>query len=163
MRNTRKSGGALRSVVTFGALLVALAVLVNVLLAGREAPTPPAFEGATGSLEEAIGLARERERVVFAVASAAWCGPCQSYKRGALADPRVSAWIEDNAVPLSIDVTGGANEAAQRLGVSAIPASFLLDAEGRILARHEGAMSGGTLLGWLRQAAAKATPDAGTD
>ncbi len=132
-------------------LLAALALLINVLSGRGAAPTPEAFAGAP-SLDEALSRAATRDRLVFAVATADWCPPCQQYKRNALADPRVAAWLEGNAVPVLIDVTDGPNDASNRLGVRGIPASFVLDADGDVLAQWVGSLDAPDVLGRLEHA-----------
>lgn len=158
MSDARKHGAATPSTfLALGALVVALAVLISVLVSGRKAPTPEAFAGATSSLDAGVAQAAEQHKLVFAVATADWCPACQSYKRGALADARIADWIAANAVPVYLDVTDGPGDAARRLGIDAIPASFVIDAHGDVLARREGATSPDTLLSWLQDAAGTKT------
>jgi thiol:disulfide interchange protein len=118
---------------------------------GRAAPTPQVFAQGL-SLDEAVAQAGPGG-LVFAVATADWCPPCQSYKRGALADERVQAWVEANTVPVYIDVDARPQD-AQRLEVSGIPATFLLR-DGVVIAGGSGAMPTETLLRWLETARAQ--------
>lgn len=139
----------------WGILGIAVMVLGAQAWTSRDAPTPPSFaEGVP--LDNAIELADGADRVVFAVATADWCPPCKTYKRGALSDDRVTAWLGANAVPILIDVDEFPDDAS-RLGVSSIPATFILR-DGEVVARSEGAWSAGALLDWL-DAYAVTTPD----
>jgi thiol:disulfide interchange protein len=140
--------------VLFGFVMIGVLAVI-MLTRGGTAPTPAAFTGdaATMSLGEARERAGEQGRVVFAVATADWCGPCQTYKKGALADTRVEAWLNERAVPLILDVTDGMPPDAESLGVQTIPASFVIAPDGRVLASQAGAMSADQLLPWLEQAA----------
>lgn len=161
MREVKKArSDRLKSVFSVAVLLIAVAVLMNALLGGRHAPTPEAFSGAP-SYEAALEQARSENKVVFAVATADWCPPCQKYKRGALADERVAAWIRDNAVPVYFDATDGSTTTMRELGVEGIPASFVIDANGEVLARRSGAVSASSLLSWLDGASGVQTAGAG--
>ena len=112
-----------------------------------KADTPALFHDAPATLDAAMAKAESDGRVVFAYATADWCGPCQSYKKNTLSDPRVEAWVAANAVPVYIDVDVR-REDAQRLEVSGIPATFVIR-DGIILDRAVGAVPPGDLLPWL--------------
>lgn len=132
--------------------LICLAVLgVVVFTRGGVAPTPPALQTSAATLDEALNRAQGEGKVVFAVATADWCGPCQSYKRGALASGEVADWLATHAVTLTMDVTDRQNpdRDALTLGVGAIPATFLINSDGELLARTEGILSRDNLLAWL--------------
>ena len=121
---------------------------------GEVAPTPAAFaEG--GTLADGIEQARVEGKPVFAVVTADWCAPCQTYKRTALADARVESVLDDKFVAIAINVDNDASD-AMSLGVSAIPTSFIIDADGKVLATQAGVMNTDALLGFLN--AATVTP-----
>ena len=153
-QGTRGVPAYIKAAIPIGVIVVALVVLINALASGRTAPTPGVFADAT-SLDDAVARARADGRVVFAVATADWCPPYQKYKRGALADERVAAWLEAYAAPVSIDATDGPTPETERLGVSAIPASFVLNGRGEIVARWTGDLPADELLAKLSAAAAE--------
>jgi thiol-disulfide isomerase/thioredoxin len=134
-------------------LLVFVAVLV--LAAGQlwqsgplsSPPLPPAFIEAP--LATAVQDAAGRERMVLVVASASWCGPCARYARTGLADPRVTAWIEQHAVAVKVDVDAQPGDAAA-LGVTSLPTTILLR-DGQHVARRAGLIDADTLLAWLAE------------
>jgi thiol:disulfide interchange protein len=140
-----------------GTLLVLLAIVgvLSVLrvVGGGSAPRPAFFsDGLT--LAEAETQARASGRTVLVLATADWCGPCQSLKRGALSDARVAGWVGAHAAPVYLDLTAPGpdeREAAQRLAIGPIP-TIVLIRDGREVARHVGAVSADRLLGWLQQA-----------
>lgn len=137
------------AVVVLGVSVVALALLM--WSRGRVAPAPEVFsEHLTFAAAEA--RAAEEHRVVVAVATADWCGPCQAYKRGALADPAVTAWVDAHAVPVMIDVTNGATADAERLGVTSIPATYVVR-DGKVVASAVGNASAEELVAMLESAA----------
>lgn len=135
--------------VPVGTLLLIGALVGLWAWLGRTAPTPPLFERGM-TLAAAVEEARRTDRLVFAVATADWCAPCQSYKRNALVDPRVEAWIRDHAESVYIDVDAAPAD-AQTLGVRGVPSTFLLR-DGQIIASASGAISANDLLELLESA-----------
>ncbi|MHC4976465.1 MAG: thioredoxin family protein [Planctomycetota bacterium] len=115
---------------------------------GRTAPTPDIF-AASVSLDEAIELSAREGKPVFAVATADWCSGCQVYKRGALANSDVEAWLRENAIPVYINIDSDPTSALA-LGVNGIPATFVID-EGEIRAHLEGAYGAEELLDVLER------------
>ncbi|MEC9374367.1 MAG: thioredoxin family protein [Planctomycetota bacterium] len=137
-------------------LLVGAGMLVMTLGRGGTAATPPMFRAGL-TLEQATSEAAGGDRLVFVYATADWCGPCQAFKRGALSDGQVEAWIEQHAAPVYLDVDERPEEAA-RLGVRSIPAVFVFDGA-TLIGRASGVMSASALLEWLegqREAAHRA-------
>ena len=134
-------------------LLVVVAILgVLRLRLGGVAPTPEAFVDKV-SLDEALARSEQTGKPVLVMATADWCGPCQSLKRGALSDPEVSAWIGEHAIAVYADFTDGTTEEAQRagrlLGIEAYPTLVLLR-DGEVVGRRVGVLPADELLGWLR-------------
>lgn len=113
--------------------------------------TPGAFRDDVG-VREAVSLASDDGRLVVAVATASYCGPCRAYKRSALSDERVASWLGDRAVAVLVDVQERPED-AQRLGVRSIPATYVLR-DGVAVASTVGALGAGDLLAWLDSAAA---------
>lgn len=137
--------------ILFLLLIVAILALLPLIRGGGGvAPMPPMFDEGL-SLAEAEARAAAEGRLTLVYATADWCGPCQRFKRGALVDPEVEAWVAAHTVPTVLDLTsphGEAAEHAQRLGIGPIPAIILLR-EGEEVARRQGAAPAGLLLRWL--------------
>ncbi|MBX3357502.1 MAG: thioredoxin family protein [Phycisphaeraceae bacterium] len=121
--------------------------------AGRSAETPPAFR-VTTTLAEAASHATESNRPVLVFATASWCGPCQVFKRGALADAGINKWITDHTEPVYLDVDKHPQDAAE-LGIRSIPALVVLRGDS-IVASHSGVMGAPALRSWLEESAAAA-------
>lgn len=130
-----------------GTLLIAL-FSAFVFMRSRPAPTPEVFlEGVT--LLDALDRASDEGKPVFAVVTADWCAPCQNYKRSALADERVQAWLRENTIPIMLDADTLQRSDAMLLNFGgSIPATALLIDE-RTVGTLEGSMGAGVLLDWL--------------
>lgn len=115
--------------------------------------TPAMFEGAPVTLRDASQRAGEGG-LIFAYATADWCPPCQHYKKTALSDERVAAWVRANATPAYIDIDRNTGD-AQTLGASAIPMTVIMNAKGEVLASATGAMPADRLLEMLEGAKRK--------
>ncbi len=115
---------------------------------GGTAQTPAVFASHT-TLDAAFDAADGGPVLAFATAD--WCGPCQSLKRGALADTRFADWINQERVTTAYVDATGANDDAQRLGISSVPTLVYFNA-GKETARTSGVMSADALLDWLERA-----------
>jgi len=133
----------LNNTFSAGLLIVSLVVLVKIVLGPSAAATPAALAG-VASLEQAIEKANEEHKVVFAVATSSRCAPCQSYKKGALADESVQAWIDENAIGILIDIDASPSD-AERLQVRSIPTTFIIK-NGTIVGKEVGLVSKSALL-----------------
>lgn len=143
----------------FGAMLVlGLGLIVaRTVITGAPAPEPPMFHAGL-RFHDGMSSAQRDHKPLFVVLSATWCGPCQSYQRGALIDPRVEQWVGANTVAVHVDVDDDA-AAATALGVSSIPTTIMIR-DGAELGRFTGQMSADELLKWLDATANASAPAA---
>lgn len=154
------------SIATYKLPVIATAVLAVscftalTLWSGRVAPAPPEFDQ-TKRLADALAQSASSGKPVLAFATADWCGPCQSFKRGALAHPKVAQWVRDHAIGVYVDVDKHAED-AQKLSVFSIPALVLIRPDGSRPSRFEGNRSAEDLLSFLSAAVpgAAAAPSA---
>ncbi|MFN0010786.1 MAG: thioredoxin family protein [Phycisphaerales bacterium] len=128
-------------------VLAASSLTALQLFRGRVAPVPGAFAPAQ-RLPEALAQSATSGKPVLAFATADWCGPCQAFKRGALAHPKVAEWITANTIPVYIDIDTHAADARQ-LAVYSIPALVLIRPDGSRPSRFEGNRSAEDLLAFL--------------
>jgi len=117
------------------------------LVQGQPAPSPAVFNTAV-SYPESVQRSKAEHKPVFLVATADWCGPCQLYKRGALASPEVERFVTEKMIPVALDVTNQSRDAAD-LEIESIPATIIL-IDGKEVDRRVGALSEEKLLAWLR-------------
>jgi len=130
----------------FALILLAAVVVIRAAVGGGVAPTPPMFDTSV-TFDEAMAASAQTGKPVFAFVTADWCGPCQVFKRGALAEPRVVERVREATVPVYIDADAHP-DLVQRLGVSGFP-SVLLLRDGRVVDARTGVMSAPGLLAWL--------------
>ncbi len=135
-----------RGNILFGIALLAIAAVV-IFRPTEPTPVPALFESGERTLAAAVERAEAEDRVVFAFATADWCGPCQSFKSGPLTDDRVAAWVEANAVPAYIDIDAEPADARQ-LGVRGVPTTYIIRG-GRVVAELGGYKSADELLSFL--------------
>ena len=136
--------------------IIAIGAFVLMQVRGSQAATPVLFTGSATTLSAALTEAGDVGRPVLAIATADWCPPCQSYKRDALASDRVAQIAAAKAVPIMLDVTernGPFSADAASLGVSSIPATFLLAPDGTVLAQATGPVGESELVAMIDDAA----------
>lgn len=108
-----------------------------------------------GSFEQAVDEAKQADKPLFVVFSAEWCGPCNQMKAWVFSDTAISEYIEDDFVPVRIDLThneAAAVDLAQRYDVSGIPALLVLNADGIAVSQSAGYKSKDELMDWLTSA-----------
>ncbi len=146
-----RAGKIALSNIIFLVLVVGLLMLIRTRLGGV-APTPAAFTEVR-TLDDALAQSEQTGKPVLALATADWCGACQAFKRGALSDEQVTTWINDNTIPVYIDMTDNndpqAQQASRLLNVQAVPLLVMLDSH-EIYGRLEGGTRAGKLLSWLK-------------
>ncbi len=121
----------------------------------RTAPIPTLFSK-DATLESALAASAGDGKPVLAFFTADWCGPCQTFKRGALSDAGVERLARERTHPVYVDCTRansgdpGVIAVAQRYGIRAFPTLVLLRGEEQV-ARIEGAMAATELTAWLER------------
>lgn len=136
-------------------IVIAISSLALLTRSCGHPPVPPFFDRSV-TLEEAGARSMRSGRPVLALVSADWCAPCAELKRGALADPRIAAWITQNTEPVYIDMTrvNGRDAAGQaiieQLRVNAYP-SIVITSQGKYIAGVEGAIPADDLLKWFQK------------
>lgn len=101
------------------------------------APDPSTTIAWRTDLAAALGEARAHHSLVLVDFSASWCPPCATMKHEVWPDPRVTAAVKASFVPVKVDVDTDST-LSDRYDVPAIPAVLVLDANGKIVRRHDG-------------------------
>ena len=87
-------------------------------------------------------VSAETDKPIMLFFTGAWCSPCQIMKRQVFADDVVAAKINEELVPVTIDVDDAdVTDTLTRYQVGGTPRTIITDASGEILADHLGRMS----------------------
>ena len=131
----------------FAIILLAAVVLIRTVAGGGGvAPVPDMFDSSL-TFTEALERSELSDKPVFAFVTADWCGPCQTMKRGALADRRVADVVRTRTEPVYID--GDEHpDIVQSLGVRGFPTVVIIR-DGKIVDGSSGVMTTPGLLAWL--------------
>lgn len=119
--------------------------------ADGHAPVPAAFEAGL-TFDQAVVKSRESGKPVLVFATADWCGPCQSFKRGALSEQAATDAILAATEPVYLDVDDHP-EVVRRIAtmgasINGIPTMVLIRDE-KAVAHRAGVMSTRELTSWL--------------
>lgn len=140
-----KSG---KHLVIFLIVVLLLLALPNVIsLLRGPAATPDVFSAAY-TLEQANQLSIEQGKPVFVLATADWCAPCQTLKRGAMVDPSVVELISQRTIPVYLEESQSIDD-IRSLGVRAYPTTLIVQ-QGEVIARIEGGASADRFAEMLR-------------
>lgn len=123
--------------LTFLGLIAAGTAGVLLLRSGGHTEPAQVHElfAASPTFAAAVSVAAQRGQPVLVLATADWCPPCQKLKATTLADAEVIGAINAATVPYKLDVTDASALSpedaalAQRLGVSGIPALYIVDGD----------------------------------
>lgn len=89
------------------------------------------------SLEQALAVAADEDKIVFVDFFTTWCGPCKKLDETTWRDERVVRWLGEHAVSLKIDAEEN-EELAARYRVRAYPTMVFIDPDGSELGRLVG-------------------------
>lgn len=135
------------------AIILVLGALV--FMRGKFAPTVahiPDYFDKSLTLASAMTTSAENGKPVVALATADWCGPCQSLKRNALSDPKVAAFLRDKTIPVYLDTTNTIPSDAEYLNIQGFP-TMIVFKNGKEVGRFMGAQPTDNVLAFLEQSA----------
>ena len=132
------------------ALSTAAAILILAGCGGSE-PEPPPAAGAITTHETtsvrwekdfsaALERARKENKPVLVNFYADWCVWCKRLESTTLRDGKVASMLQNQMVPISLDVEGDGRELSNQYRVDGLPTILVLDGVGRELGRIPGYM-----------------------
>lgn len=93
----------------------------------------------SGSLKEALAKAKTENKLVMAIGSATWCGPCQAMAKNVYPLPEVGEYMNQNFVSMKYELDkADPDKIKETYGLSAYPTYFFLDGDGVEVARMVG-------------------------
>ncbi|WP_432799709.1 thioredoxin family protein [Poriferisphaera sp. WC338] len=110
-----------------------------------------------------VGLATgvETDKLILLEFTSKTCGPCQMMKQNVFSDNEVAATLNEQFIPVRIEMTKlNNNQAAQLLGqysVNATPTFVIVKGNGEVIGREVGYLDKPVFLQWLRQVQARNT------
>ena len=105
---------------------------------------------ASGGWETAAGSAfakakEEKKPILLLVTGSTWCGPCMNLEKKVLKSKEFTAYAKSNLVLLKADIAKGwkpstpaAAEIIKKYPASGVPTVYVLDANGKVLAKKSG-------------------------
>lgn len=98
---------------------------------------PVEFKNIT--LDQALVQSKEKNKPIFIDAYASWCGFCKKMKNKVYSDQKVSSYMNEHYINLSIDMENGEGpEIASRYRVEAYPTLIILNSDGEVHKSHTG-------------------------
>ena len=90
--------------------------------------------------EEALKKAGKEGKMVFMDCYTVWCGPCKMMNERVFTQKVVGDYFKKHFIPLKVDMEKGEGIALRKkFDVNAFPTMFILDAEGNIVGKLQGA------------------------
>ena len=92
------------------------------------------------SFKEALDKAKAENKLVFMDCYTVWCGPCKMMNERVFTQKVVGDYFKKHFIPLKVDMEKGEGIALRKkFDVNAFPTMFILDAEGNIVCKLQGA------------------------
>ena len=88
--------------------------------------------------EGALAKAKSEKKLLVVDVWAEWCAACKELDEKTWPDPKLSAWIAQNAVAVRVDTYNARKDLEQPLRILGYPTVLVLDGDGKILRRREG-------------------------
>ncbi len=99
--------------------------------------------------EGALTKAKADKKLLVVDVWAEWCAACKELDEKTWPDPRITAWIAQNAVAVRVDTYKVRKDLAQPLQILGYPTVLVLDGDGKVLRRREGFQQPQDMLAFL--------------
>ncbi|MEH0154280.1 thioredoxin family protein [Limibacter armeniacum] len=140
----------MRKLVTF--LLLSVAVMSAAYAGG--------INFKEGSWEAMLTTAKEEQKLIFIDAYASWCGPCKYMTQSVFTNTEIGDFFNENYINYKLDVESEEGAAfVQKYPVTAVPTLFVIDGDGNVRAKNEGAMQVDDLLAFGKKGLSAKAPE----
>ncbi len=92
----------------------------------------------TGSLDEALIVAKQSHKLVYVDCQTAWCGPCKSMARNVFTNSEVARFYNDQFIAISIDMDKEGTGLKQEFKITTYPTHLYLNASKDLVHRSIG-------------------------
>lgn len=121
------------------------AILLGIILS--DSAMSQGIEFFHGDYEEALKEAQSQSKPLFIDCYTTWCGPCKKLARTTFMDPKVGDFINQNFVPLKLDMEKGAGvRFGKEFPVVSYPTMYFIDFRGEVLSKAVGFKSPDALI-----------------
>lgn len=106
-----------------------------------------------GTFEAVLAEAKKDNKLIFMDCYTVWCRPCKKLAKEVFPQKKVSTFFNEHYISLTMDMEKGEGiELARYYNIGAYPTLLFLDADGKILVKHEGLVSADGLIEKGREA-----------
>jgi thioredoxin 1 len=116
-------------------------------MGGGVAPVPAGFDKAV-TIASATSASTSDGKPVLMMVTADWCGPCQTLKRDALADPRVVEAMKSRTHSVYVDATKSTPAEVAPFSIEGFP-TLLMVKDGKEVGRLVGVKPADAVLAWI--------------
>ncbi len=93
-----------------------------------------------GTWQEALEMAKQKEKIIFVDAYAVWCGPCKRMAKNVFTQEKVGDFYNANFINMKLDMEKGEGlKFRQKYPVAAFPTLFYIDYTGEVVKQVKGA------------------------
>ena len=107
----------------------------------------PGIQFYHGTWKEALAKAKAENKYIFLDAYTVWCSPCIRMASRTFTQERVGKYYNANFINVKMDMERGVGPSfSRKYEVTNYPTLFIIDGDGKVVARIIGALSAGELL-----------------
>ncbi|MDF1867622.1 MAG: thioredoxin family protein, partial [Saprospiraceae bacterium] len=124
-----------------------LFTLALMLFVGTSQIFSQGIEFFQGTWDEALALAKEKDKIIFVDAFAVWCGPCKRMAKNVFTQEKVGDFYNSNFINVKLDMERGEGlKFRQKYPVGAFPTLFYIDYTGEVVKQVRGAQQADPLI-----------------
>jgi thiol-disulfide isomerase/thioredoxin len=121
--------------------------LVLMFLIGTSQLFSQGIEFFEGTWDEALEVAKQKDKIIFVDAYAVWCGPCKRMAKNVFTQEKVGDFYNSNFINVKLDMERGEGlKFRQKYPVGAFPTLFYIDYSGEVVKQVRGAQQADPLI-----------------